>query len=105
MDDLFVPAYPNGDFAVGGGSSTKSYIRAFDNLASAQRSAARLPVQTTVWNNETHKYDTVPLGTPRVVRYIPEEWVDFLVGQIRDSVDSGEQINGLELIAYIRSIL
>ena len=44
IDELYVVVDSvTGDFVVGGGSSSPSYIRAFNNPTQAERSAKKLP--------------------------------------------------------------
>lgn len=76
MSELFVPMYSDGSFAVGGGSSTASHVRAFEEKISAERSAARLPISHYQYNRETGKYEIHEYGSPKVHRFISDDAID-----------------------------
>jgi hypothetical protein len=84
MAELFVPVYPNGDFAVGGGSSTPSHVRAFKEKISAQRSADRLRDYEYKWDETKGRYVQKTLGTSKVVRFISEDSVDAVKMRINN---------------------
>ena len=93
MSRVHIVMYPDGNFAVGGGSSTGSHIRAFVDKTRAKRSAAQLPSDYPVWNAETHRYGYKSLGKPEPVEFAP-------VDELKIKINNVLVLHGVDPDAY-----